>query len=107
MKRIHIHRGPRCPPLILIPAQGAVSVGSVHYFQPKRSPPFPDDYDEMTREVENLSLTGRQEGKESIAKWAVETEDGLEVKACAVSEGGKLLIGVGEKEHIWIWRRDT
>lgn len=76
--------------------------------------PFPEDGD--LDELSKRLVAG--EGDETISHWDISIEarpraslaseaiktELPKIEACTVSENGRLLIGVGAKEGIWIWR---
>lgn len=118
--RIHIYHTPYHSPFILIPARGGIRASSIVHFGPRKPPPFPEpvpdgqEADEQLAEATNrmhiVDATSRKVDDEHspLMRWFIKTGSGdgevVKLKACAMSENGRMLIAVGEKEGIWIWR---
>ena len=116
--QMHVFANPSHSPLIAIPSRdGRIFLSCIKHFQPNSPRPFPNwstEADEQLVEAtRNLHLSARSTEERELQHWVVEkaslaarstVPDEQVVEACLIGEGGGLLIGVGQKKGIWIWR---
>ncbi|KAH8120148.1 WD40 repeat-like protein [Phellopilus nigrolimitatus] len=124
----HVFQSPAHTPLIAMPSRGCIRASSVRHFTPRKPPPFPhaaSEDDQLSEATHRLHLdqdaADGQIARLALPCWAVETSEGAlnavesagdeasflglpKLEACAIGENGRLLVGVGAKEGIWIWR---
>ncbi|EJD04130.1 WD40 repeat-like protein [Fomitiporia mediterranea MF3/22] len=119
---------PKHTPLIALPSLGCVYLSSVQHFEPRPTPfsipgsnLLTDALDNPRLDVDGLEVTGVNNFN-ALPCWTVQTSNGKtnkeqirdgergmeanlpKLEACTISENGRLLIAVGEREGIWIWR---
>lgn len=126
LTRAFVFKSSAHAPLIAIPSLGCVHLSSVRHFKPRLPPYFVPKADELATATDKLRLNATSEGNANknreLPCWIVDTMEGNEseknandadengvfslskLEACAIAEDGRLLIGVGENEGIWIWR---
>lgn len=118
----HVFQSPHHTPLILFPGRGLIHLSSINHFKPRKPPSFPVADDQLAEATKNLNLEGGNQDKvrdemPSMPCWTLELDTDAHreptnqvqrtmpiLEACTVEENGRLLIGVGAKEGIWIWR---
>ena len=61
-------------------------------------------FDHGKRELPHWTVKTVEEGDGGTKKKGIRNAGPSKLEACAVAENGRLLIGVGSREGIWIWR---
>ena len=119
----HVFTSKDHSPLILFPGCGMVRVSSIKDLIPRNGLKFPDVDEELITTTSHLNIRASPKYNESMrflpcwsieidkdsrresTEWSLSQEEKLpKLEACTMEENGKLLIGVGAKEGIWIWR---
>lgn len=104
---MHVYQSPMHAPMLLLPGTGKIRAISLRDFKPRRPRPYPEsnkdsEMRQLSRAAEKLNI---DDAKEQTLDWKeINVADDRELFGCLMSENGALVIGVGAKESVWVWR---
>ena len=102
---LQVYKNPTVAPLLLLAGSDGVQVVSLKEFKPRKPRPYPNSVSELTDLAASLKLEKGRE--EQTLRWKLlktEEKEPTKVLACAFNECGTSMIGVGERETVWVWR---
>lgn len=109
---LNIYQSSSHDPIVLFTYPHSISMFNLIHLQPRMPPLFPFDQMDLVESTQRMHVTGgpSTEINPETSMWTIPTvandaqQQSDTLMACAMGRGGTLIIGVGAKGSLWVWK---